>query len=83
MHYSLVVHDCSLDPSCAANYALPSSLPLCLLELINPLGDEADLERVDVPNPRWFLGMISQPILIIMMNTIYHQLLTPHKYLGN
>jgi hypothetical protein len=56
--------------------------PLCLLELINPLSDEADLERVDVPNPRWFLRMISQPILIIMMNTIYNQLLTPHEYWG-
>jgi hypothetical protein len=56
------------------------SLALCLLELINPLCDEADLECVDVPNPRWFLGMISQSILIIMMNTIYHQLFTSHKY---
>jgi hypothetical protein len=66
----------------SATNALHSSLPLCLLELINPLSDEADLKRMNVPNPRWFLGMISQPILIIMMNTIYNQLLTAHKYWG-
>jgi hypothetical protein len=58
------------------------SLALCLLKLINPLCDEADLERVNISNPRWFLGMISQPILIIMMYTIYNQLLTSHKYWG-
>jgi hypothetical protein len=58
------------------------SLALRLFELINPLGDKANLERMNIPNPRWFLGMISQPILIIMMYTIYYQLLTPYKYWG-
>jgi hypothetical protein len=46
------------------------SLALCLLELVNPLSDKADLESVDVPNPGRLLGMIGQPILIIMMYTI-------------
>jgi len=57
-------------------YDPPFLLPLCLLKLINPLGDETNLERVDILDPGRFLGVISQSILIIVMNTIYHQLLT-------
>jgi hypothetical protein len=44
---------------------------LGLLVLIDPLGDKADFKLVNVPDSRGFFGMITQSILIIMMNPIY------------
>jgi hypothetical protein len=49
----------------------PCLLALGLFELINPLRDKVDLKHVNIPDPRWFFRMITQSILIIMMNPIY------------
>jgi hypothetical protein len=44
---------------------------LLLVELIDPLGDKVDFEGVDIPNPFGLFRVLSQPILIVMMNTVY------------
>lgn len=44
---------------------------LFLVELIDPLGDEVDFEGVDISDPFGLFRVLSQAILIVMMNTVY------------
>lgn len=44
---------------------------LFLVELIDPLGDKVDFEGVDIPDPFGLFRVLSQAILIVMMDTVY------------
>jgi len=66
-------------PTCIHSYSVCEfyyivfdySSTLGLLELTDPLGDKVDLKLVNIPNPGRFFRMITQAILIIMMDPIY------------